>query len=321
MEQWRSSSPPRSPGSPRSGSRAQRVGSLAGVLFVSIPACSTALARELEVSVADLVASLRGWALRFAVAAAVCVLASRAIGATGSVAVAAAGGVVAIAYGALMLPLALEDPLGPYVRSTLCVDQRFLGRTSYTNHRAASVNTRSTNTLAPRTPAPSTLAPGTLAPGTAGTRHPGTRHPGTPAPGTRHLDPWHIVTGEYPPARGGVSDYTFAIANGLASAGDEVNVWCPGPPVVPTRIRGASCRIRSCIRRQRSGLVTCHGPSTAGSWTCAAIWSVSTPHSMRYRRPERCSSSGCRTPSDRGRSTCASAAGSAAARAVETCWT
>lgn len=38
---------------------------------------------------------------------------------------------------------------------------------------------------------------------------------------------WHIVTGEYPPAVGGVSDYTHAVAAGLADAGDEVHVWCP----------------------------------------------------------------------------------------------
>jgi glycosyltransferase involved in cell wall biosynthesis len=38
---------------------------------------------------------------------------------------------------------------------------------------------------------------------------------------------WHIVTGEYPPLHGGVSDYTEAIAMGLSAAGDEVHVWCP----------------------------------------------------------------------------------------------
>ena len=38
---------------------------------------------------------------------------------------------------------------------------------------------------------------------------------------------WHIITGEYPPAPGGVSDYTEAVAAGLAAAGDEVHVWCP----------------------------------------------------------------------------------------------
>ena len=39
--------------------------------------------------------------------------------------------------------------------------------------------------------------------------------------------PWHIVTGEYPPAPGGVADYTRSVARGLASAGDEVHVWAP----------------------------------------------------------------------------------------------
>jgi glycosyltransferase involved in cell wall biosynthesis len=39
---------------------------------------------------------------------------------------------------------------------------------------------------------------------------------------------WHIITGEYPPQPGGVSDYTFALAGTLAAVGDEVNVWCPG---------------------------------------------------------------------------------------------
>ena len=38
---------------------------------------------------------------------------------------------------------------------------------------------------------------------------------------------WHIITGEYPPQPGGVSDYTFALAGRLAAAGDQVNVWCP----------------------------------------------------------------------------------------------
>lgn len=43
---------------------------------------------------------------------------------------------------------------------------------------------------------------------------------------------WHILTGEYPPQPGGVSDYTRNIARGLAEAGDRVCVWapaCPGP--------------------------------------------------------------------------------------------
>ena len=38
---------------------------------------------------------------------------------------------------------------------------------------------------------------------------------------------WQIVTGEYPPQPGGVSDYTWMVANGLASAGETVHVWAP----------------------------------------------------------------------------------------------
>jgi glycosyltransferase involved in cell wall biosynthesis len=38
---------------------------------------------------------------------------------------------------------------------------------------------------------------------------------------------WHIVTSEYPPDVGGVSDYTRQVAEGLARIGDEVHVWCP----------------------------------------------------------------------------------------------
>ena len=40
---------------------------------------------------------------------------------------------------------------------------------------------------------------------------------------------WHILTGEYPPQPGGVSDYSRMVAHGLAAAGDEVVVWAPSP--------------------------------------------------------------------------------------------
>lgn len=39
---------------------------------------------------------------------------------------------------------------------------------------------------------------------------------------------WHIITGEYPPQRGGVSDYTQQIALGLAKRGIKVHVWSGG---------------------------------------------------------------------------------------------
>jgi glycosyltransferase involved in cell wall biosynthesis len=45
---------------------------------------------------------------------------------------------------------------------------------------------------------------------------------------------WHIVTCEYPPQIGGVSDHSFIVAAELAAAGYDVHVWCPaahGSPV------------------------------------------------------------------------------------------
>lgn len=48
---------------------------------------------------------------------------------------------------------------------------------------------------------------------------------------------WHIITSEYPPDVGGVSDYTRQVAEGLARMGDEVHVWCPRASE-PSRVRG-----------------------------------------------------------------------------------
>src|SRR5438477_4745206 len=38
---------------------------------------------------------------------------------------------------------------------------------------------------------------------------------------------WHVITGEYPPQPGGVSDYTRQLARGLVEAGDSVEIWAP----------------------------------------------------------------------------------------------
>ena len=38
---------------------------------------------------------------------------------------------------------------------------------------------------------------------------------------------WHLITPEYPPVVGGVSDYSHLVATGLAAAGHTVHVWCP----------------------------------------------------------------------------------------------
>lgn len=44
---------------------------------------------------------------------------------------------------------------------------------------------------------------------------------------------WLVVTGEYPPQPGGVSDYSRVVSRALVAAGDRVEVWappCPGAP-------------------------------------------------------------------------------------------
>ena len=38
---------------------------------------------------------------------------------------------------------------------------------------------------------------------------------------------WHLITGEYPPQPGGVSDYAGQLARALAATGAEVHVWAP----------------------------------------------------------------------------------------------
>jgi len=43
----------------------------------------------------------------------------------------------------------------------------------------------------------------------------------------RCLFSWAILTGEYPPQPGGVSDYTRLLGNALVKAGEEVVVWAP----------------------------------------------------------------------------------------------
>lgn len=71
-----------------------------------------------------------------------------------------------------------------------------------------------------------------------------------PAPGTH----WQVLTGEYPPQPGGVSDYTFHVASGLARAGDHVTVWttpAPGDGPAPD-VPGVTVRRRADLWGPRS---------------------------------------------------------------------
>jgi glycosyltransferase involved in cell wall biosynthesis len=45
------------------------------------------------------------------------------------------------------------------------------------------------------------------------------------------LQRWCVVTCEYPPIAGGVSDHTHHLVAALAAAGDVIDVWCPPAPV------------------------------------------------------------------------------------------
>jgi glycosyltransferase involved in cell wall biosynthesis len=78
---------------------------------------------------------------------------------------------------------------------------------------------------------------------------------------------WHILTGEYPPQPGGVSDYTRLIGRGLAAAGDRVTVWCP--PCAGADETDEGVRVRRLPdhfgRRSRAVLDRCLPRRTAGT--------------------------------------------------------
>ncbi len=50
----------------------------------------------------------------------------------------------------------------------------------------------------------------------------------------------HIITPEYPPQPGGVSDYTCQLAGGLSAAGNDVHVWCPSVSSAESDNRGVT---------------------------------------------------------------------------------
>lgn len=60
----------------------------------------------------------------------------------------------------------------------------------------------------------------------------------------RRAAAWHIVTCEYPPQTGGVSDYARLLAEGLARAGESVQVWSPAIETRETRARVEETRAR-----------------------------------------------------------------------------
>ena len=102
---------------------------------------------------------------------------------------------------------------------------------------------------------------------------------------------WHIIASEYPPQRGGVSDYTHVVAQALVAAGDEVHVWCPPASRVTAQVPGIAvhralgalgrsdlARLDQlldplCPLRRVAGNIEMHSSSSLGRWT----WICSVP--------------------------------------------
>ena len=95
------------------------VGSIAGVILIALPANLTAQARELEISTLRLVGDLWPWFWRFAIVSGLAILVSDVWTPSSIPTLVLTTLVAAGTYGALMLPLALRDPLGMYVRPRL----------------------------------------------------------------------------------------------------------------------------------------------------------------------------------------------------------
>ena len=83
----------------------------------------------------------------------------------------------------------------------------------------------------------------------------------------------HILTGEYPPQPGGVSDYCAQIARGWAAAGGTVHVWCPGADGNTVEPGGVEVH-------RRSGLFRPRGLARLG--TALAGWSAPRRVLLQY---------------------------------------
>jgi glycosyltransferase involved in cell wall biosynthesis len=92
---------------------------------------------------------------------------------------------------------------------------------------------------------------------------------------------WHVITCEYPPQSGGVSDYTILVAKGLAAQGDEVHIWCPALPGKAPEIEGVQVHAAlgkfspSDLRRAGRELNRFPGPRR--------LWVQWVPHGFGYK--------------------------------------
>lgn len=103
------------------------LGSLIGVLAVSLPINLWRLSAELGVRWTQPLINLRGWAVRFTVSAGVSVGLSRLVDQAGFWPLVASSALAMIVYVAVMWTLALQPPLGEYVRAALVPLSNVLG--------------------------------------------------------------------------------------------------------------------------------------------------------------------------------------------------
>lgn len=76
---------------------------------------------------------------------------------------------------------------------------------------------------------------------------------------------WHLVTGEYPPARGGVGDFTAALATGLVLEGRQAQVWTAAEgdrDDGPVRVHGVGGFEAAGLARLDAGLDAFPSPRT-----------------------------------------------------------
>jgi glycosyltransferase involved in cell wall biosynthesis len=75
---------------------------------------------------------------------------------------------------------------------------------------------------------------------------------------------WHILTGEYPPASGGVGDYSAQLAAALTAAGDRVTVWAPGSTLPDRFGRGSRAALDGAFRGDPGIVLLQYVPNALG---------------------------------------------------------
>jgi glycosyltransferase involved in cell wall biosynthesis len=64
------------------------------------------------------------------------------------------------------------------------------------------------------------------------------------------MSDWHVISGEYPPQPGGVSDYTAQLCQALARSGHTAHVWAPAAPGQPAE---STPQAGVCLHRLKAG--------------------------------------------------------------------